>query len=406
MTDTDTTARDTARADTRIVRADTGVVRPLSHGLLPLRIAMRFLKTAPVQTALIITGIAVGIAVQVFVGSLITSLQTDLIDTTVGSSPHLTLLPSAEATAVPASLAQSALKEPLVTAAIPVRTLSAIYAKGDTSVPLSITGGDAGGIDAIYHLSGRIVAGTFALGESEVLIGKGFADTYAIKPGDSISLLLPDGTSAAFTVRGVFDLGQAAANERFAFMDATSAAAALGMGADQYSAIQIQLSDVFASTAVGERLAGATGAKVVDWQTQNAELLSGLQAQSASSTMIQVFVLIAVALGIASTLAISAVQKTRQIGILKALGMTDAEAGRIFLWQAALLGVGGTAAGIGLGYLLIWGFSFAPVAFSITPKGSFVAISAAIGIGVALASSAIPARSTSRLDPIEVIQNG
>ena len=55
--------------------------------------------------------------------------------------------------------------------------------------------------------------------------------------------------------------------------------------------------------------------------------------------MIQGFVLVAVALGIASTLAIAAVQKTRQIGILKAMGLTDRQSGRIFLWQAAILGV-------------------------------------------------------------------
>ena len=59
--------------------------------------------------------------------------------------------------------------------------------------------------------------------------------------------------------------------------------------------------------------------------------------------MIQVFVLVAVALGIASTLAISAVQKTRQIGILKAMGMKDRQSGRIFLWQALILGVVGVA---------------------------------------------------------------
>jgi lipoprotein-releasing system permease protein len=144
----------------------------------------------------------------------------------------------------------------------------------------------------------------------------------------------------------------------------------------------------------------------VDWQAENEQLLSGLAAQSGSSAMIQAFVLIAVALGIASTLAISAVQKTRQIGILKAIGMGDAAAGRIFLWQAALLGIGGTLGGIALGYGLIWGFSFAPVPFSIRPEPTFIAISAAIGISVALLSSVIPARSTSRLDPIEVIQNG
>ena len=67
--------------------------------------------------------------------------------------------------------------------------------------------------------------------------------------------------------------------------------------------------------------------------------------------MIQFFVLVAVALGIASTLAISAVQKTRQIGILKAMGMSDRQSGRIFLWQALILGVRRgrrRAAGLGL----------------------------------------------------------
>ncbi len=86
--------------------------------------------------------------------------------------------------------------------------------------------------------------------------------------------------------------------------------------------------------------------------------------------------------------------------------MGDGAAGRIFLWQAALLGGGGTLSGIALGYALIWGFSLAPVPFSITPEPQFIAISGVIGISVALASSVIPIRKTSRLDPIEVIQNG
>ncbi|WP_371079150.1 hypothetical protein, partial [Salmonella enterica] len=59
--------------------------------MLPFRIALRFLKTSPVQSGLIMGGIAIGIAVQIFVGSLITSLQANLIDTTIGSAPQITL---------------------------------------------------------------------------------------------------------------------------------------------------------------------------------------------------------------------------------------------------------------------------------------------------------------------------
>ena len=126
--------------------------------------------------------------------------------------------------------------------------------------------------------------------------------------------------------------------------------------------------------------------------------------------MIQFFVLIAVALGIASTLAISAVQKTRQIGILKAMGMKDRESGRIFLWQAAILGVSGAAVGVGGGLVLIALFTFAgrnsTSLFPIHPQVGFVVISFVVGVLVAMVSSLIPSRRTSKLDPIEVIQGG
>jgi lipoprotein-releasing system permease protein len=117
-------------------------------------------------------------------------------------------------------------------------------------------------------------------------------------------------------------------------------------------------------------------------------------------------VLVAVALGIASTLAISAVQKTRQIGILKAMGMKDRQTGRIFLWEATILGLVGATIGIGVGVGLITLFSLQGSTFSFTPQWGFVAISWVVGVLVALVSSFIPSRRTSKLDPIEVIQGG
>ncbi len=372
--------------------------------MLSLSIAARFLRSSLGQTSLIIAGIGVGIAVVVFVGSLITSLQADLIDSTVGSQPHITLLPDGDPS-VSAELAESARRDPDVTAAIPVRRLSVIYADGEAGTPLSVTAGSADDLDAIYDMSAALVEGVYSLEGGEVLVGTDFSEQTGVAAGDAAAFTLPDGSTAEYTVVGIFDLGSSAANERLAFLDSESASAALAMSPDQYSAIEIQVEDVFASSDVASRLA-ADGVAVVDWQDQNEELLSGLAAQSGSSFMIQAFVLIAVALGIASTLAISAVQKNRQIGILKAIGMTDAAAGRIFLVQAAILGIAGVIAGIALGYFLIWGFSFAPVEFSIAPSPSLIVAAAVIGIVVALLSSIVPSRSTSRLDPIEVIQSG
>jgi len=373
--------------------------------MLPFRIALRFLKTSPVQSALIMTGIAVGIATQVFVGSLITSLQADLVDTTVGSSSHVTLVPLEGEESV-GQLATSIVKaEPLISTAVAMRTLPGIYSDGADSVPLTLKGADFAGLDTIYKLSDRLTEGTPGLDANEVIVGAGFAGDYGIGAGDTLELLLPDGSPGELTVRGVFDLGAAAANDRIAFVDPDFAGEALGLAASEYTSIETQLTDVFASTEVAARLAKTVDATVLDWQVENESLLAGLQAQSSSSYMIQVFILIAVALGIASTLAISAVQKTRQIGILKAMGLNDRQAGGIFLWQAALLGAGGVLGGLALGFMLLWGFSFAPVTFSITPEPTFIAISAGIGLAVALASSIIPARRTSRVDPIEVIQS-
>lgn len=371
--------------------------------MLSLSIAIRFLRSSLGQTALIVAGIGVGIAVVIFVGSLITSLQADLIDSTVGSRPHITLLPEGDGS-LSASLAESARREPEVTTAIPVRRMSVISV-GDQSAALSVTAGAPEDLESVYGLRDAVVDGDYSLDAGEILVGANFAERVGATPGQTLRVVLPDGSTGEYTVTGVFDLGSAAANERLAFLDPVSAAAALGQSEDEYSAIEIQVDDVFASTDVAARLA-MDGVIVVDWQDENEELLSGLAAQSGSSFLIQAFVLLAVALGIASTLAISAVQKTRQIGILKAMGMTDRAAGLIFLLQAAMLGVAGVAAGIALGYLLIWAFSFAPVDFSVRPSPSLILASAAIGILVALLSSIIPSRSTSRLDPIEVIQGG
>jgi lipoprotein-releasing system permease protein len=208
-------------------------------------------------------------------------------------------------------------------------------------------------------------------------------------------------------VSGIFDLGSAAFNERQAFVAGSVVQSLLGWSSDEYSAVQTQLDEPFASAEVAaDWRRQLPGVDVTEWQAENADLLVALQSQGSSSYIIQTFVLVAIALGIASTLAIAAVQKTRQIGILKAMGLSDGRSGRIFLWQAIILGGAGSTAGVALAYFLLWGFSFSGASFTITPEPAFVLGSAAVGIGVALASSIIPTRRTSKLDPIEVIQNG
>lgn len=379
--------------------------------MLSLRIAWRFLRSAPVQTLLISGGIAVGIAAQIFVGSLITSLQVSLIEQTIGSAPQVTLEAQDEGDPVAFSpkvqdvvYRDSRVKQGAI---VPVRLISSLYTDGSDSAPLNLIGGELRRIDGIYKLTDRTTKGKASLRDSEIMIGVDFAEKFGLEPGDTIKLAVQGGRIAAFTVTGVFDLGSVALNERQAFVGGEFPRSVLGWSAGEYSQVQVQVLEPFQSAEMAadwrRRLPELS---IADWQAQNADLLTALQSQSSSSYMIQAFVLVAVALGIASTLAISAVQKTRQIGILKAMGMADRASGRIFLYEALVVGGGGSLAGVALGAGFIGLFSLAPVSFDITIRPAFVLFSMAVGVLVALASSVIPTRKTSKLDAIEVIQGG
>ena len=379
--------------------------------MLSFTIAMRFLRKSPVQSILIAAGIAVGIGVQVFLGSLIIGLQDSLVDQTIGSSSQVTVLAKQQGGSVDytTQVKDAIAAQSEITTQVPVRQFSAILKQGTDTVPLQLTGGELDQLDTIYDISGKTVTGTPELGGSDIIIGQDLAEKYGIKPGQQVTLVQPDGKSLSETVSAIVDFGSSQANLSLGFTSASVARDVLGYTEEQYSAIQTQVSNVFDSVTVADSLQAEpamAGLKVTEWQTENADLLQALQSQSTSSYTIQFFVLVAVALGIASTLAISAVQKTRQIGILKAMGMRDRQAGRIFLWQAAILGLVGAGVGVVLGVVLITLFSLSGASFTFSPKPGFTVISFVIGVVVALASSLIPSRRTSKLDPIEVIQGG
>lgn len=379
--------------------------------MLSIRIAWRFLGSSRGQTALIVGGIAVGIAVQIFVGSLITSLQASLVDQTIGSAPQITLTDPEEGEPVVFSsrveeviAGQPQIRQETV---VPVRNATSLYTDGSDSAPLNLIGGELAKLNGIYKLTERTIDGEAKLGLSDVMVGKDFAEKFSISPGDSISLALQGGTRASFTVTGIFDLGSAAFNERQAFVNGQVPQDVLGWSSSEYGSIQMQVDEPFASAEVAAAMRSQLpGVEVSEWQAENADLLVALQSQGTSSYIIQTFVLVAIALGIASTLAIAAVQKTRQIGILKAMGLSDGRAGRIFLWQAIMMGGTGSLLGVAVAYFLLFGFSFSGASFTIEPRLSFVFLSAGIGMAVALASAIIPTRATSKLDPIEVIQGG
>ena len=147
--------------------------------------------------------------------------------------------------------------------------------------------------------------------------------------------------------------------------------------------------------------------KLESWQEKNRELLTALSSQSSSSDTIQFFVIVSISLGIASVLGIAAVQKQRQLGILKAMGTTNRSASKIFVIQGFLLGSVGSVLGLAFGLLLAYGFMAGTgVAFGFEINARTLLTPIVLALLASVIASTIPARRAAKLSPIEVIRNG
>ena len=385
---------------------------------LSFQIARRFLKSNITQTMIIILGIGIGVSVQIFIGSLISGLQKSLVETTIGNSSQITVTSEtdqgliADYTTLIDSINKADSRIEFVS---PALDNAAFLSKGDKTQSLLVRGFEKNGAGNIYNLSEYITEGAFPNADNEVLLGLALKEKYALNIGDTFELITPDKRNVPCTVSGFFDLKVASLNNNWCITSLTNAQTIFQTD-DKISAIEMQMFDdqVFAADEAAAKIENVLNEdtlSVTNWKAQNESLLSGLQGQSISSLMIQVFVMISVVLGIASILAITVMQKSRQIGILKAMGINDTKASLIFLLEGVILGVFGAIVGIGLGL----GLSFAFSTFALNADGTpvvalyidngFIALSGCIAVLACMVASLIPARRSSKLNPIDIIRN-
>ncbi|MDR7869386.1 MAG: ABC transporter permease [Tissierellaceae bacterium] len=383
---------------------------------LAFSIATRFLKSSKGQTALIVIGIAIGVSVQIFIGSLIDGLQLSLIDKTIGSSSHITIQPSGRENYFEDNdgVASKLREDDRFSAVSKSLDASGFVLQDEETYPVLMRGFEFENANDIYKFDEKLIEGNLPSSSMEILLGKNLVEELGIKLGENISFLTPDGRYLEPKLVGIFDLKVASLNKTWSISTIENVGEIFEKEGS-LSTIETQIEEVFDADIIAEGLDSYLqefNLESSNWKVQNEELLSGLAGQSASSIMIQVFVLLAVLLGIASVLAISVVQKSRQIGILKAMGIKDKDASLIFLFQGLLLGVIGAIIGTGLGIT----FSFIFSTFVKNPDGTslvpfyldikFVSISVVIAIASSTIAALIPARKSSKLNPIEVIKNG
>lgn len=397
-------------------------------------VALRFLREGRAQTVLILAGASVGVAVIVFLSALIDGLQVSLVSKTLGSQPHIVVRAPDEAarplTNSPDSLVQvvrpaqrlrsvdqwqqvRALLErtPGVEAVSPVVSGPGFAVRGTASRAVAIRGVEPEPFSRVIDVRSRLVAGSWRLRGSEAVIGQELAKDLGLEVGDKLRVSTAEGRTETVLITGIFDLGNKDVNERWVLVPLRSAQTLLDL-VGGVTSLELKTTEIFGAQALADELQRRTGLVAESWMTLNAQLLTALRSQSSSRYMIQFFVIVAVALGIASVLVVSVVQKSREIGILKAMGTPTGKVMRVFLIQGAVVGVVGSVLGSALGAGLALFFTWAarnpdgsPL-FPITLDPGLFLTAAGVALVTGLVAAVAPARRASRLDPAVVIRNG
>ncbi len=398
--------------------------------LYQLKFAFRYLSAGLVQTALLVLGVAVGVFVFVFMSALIGGLAVFLINQTVGDIAHVTI---AAPELVPAKLydqSQGALiateksgarSAVLRSSAAPLATLRQLpgvtaisaeisgngFAKhGSIVKPVAVVGVAPDKVSAIADVKSRLVAGSTDLQIGSVLIGKTLADDLGVGIGQGLRLTSDRGVDTVLTISGIFSFGLAALDEGTAYINLKTARGLFGI---RYGVtrIELRLADLWAAPNFAKRAAEATGLDATPWTANNAQLLSGLQAQARSGTIIKAFALITIVIGVASALLLSTYRRRSEIGIMRAMGAGKGFVVGVFVLQGALIGLFGGLFGAALAYLVLSPFpppseiTTGQLPIDIAQGGFGIAI--ALTLAGAILASILPARSAAGVDPVTVI---
>jgi lipoprotein-releasing system permease protein len=395
-------------------------------------VCLRYLREGRMQTLLILAGVTAGVAVIIFLTTLISQLQESIIDKTLGSQAHIVLRPpqAANRTFLPSdttatvvqpraqvlraldqsdAIARLADQTAGVVAVSPMVSGAGFALRGDASQPVSIQGVNAPRYQRIVRMDRFMRSGKFFVEGASTVIGTELAKDLGVSVGDKVRLVTVEGRNDLLTVTGIFDIGNRDLNRRWVYTSVKMAQSLLNLPGG-VTHIDLRVSNIFDADRIGDTLRAQTGLQVDSWMQTNAQLLSALKSQSASNNLIRFFVTVIVAVGIASVLVVSVVQKQKEIGILRAMGASPGKIMQIFLLQGGLYGLVGSALGSGLSLGLLGFFSRvtrnADGTNLLSPEldVTVVAGACALALVVGLVAAALPARRAAGLDPVQAIR--
>jgi lipoprotein-releasing system permease protein len=412
---------------------------------LEWRIARRYLRsrrnsrTASLNTVISTGGVAVGVTALIVVLGVMNGLRDDLRERILVANPHLRILTYGSGLRLDdwQTVVQKIRKHPGVVAATPeVISQAGITAGQDYGEGVNLLGFDADtGTKSVTSLPQSITKGDLSFKTTKpgvdggVLLGSRLASRLTVYPGDIVTLVPVTQAKVnpalgvavprfwKFEVTGLFDTGMFQYDNQFVVMPRKIAQRFTGLG-DAVSGIAVRVEEPDRAPEIGAALEKSLGYpyRALDWQTQNSSLFSALQLEKLAMGLIIFFIMVVAAFNIVGTLTMVVTDKTREIGILRAMGLTSPAVGRVFLVQGAVIGVVGTLLGLLVGlsvaYVVdrsgwvrinpaIYFIDHLPVHIEWLDVGIVVLASLAI----ALFATIYPSRSAAALTPVEAIRH-
>src|ERR1044071_7280176 len=345
-----------------------------------LLLARRYLRPkrtfVSVITLISVLGVCLGVAVLIIVISVMSGFDLQLRDKILGFNSHLKIVQPNHTIDNYKEVMRKVTANPLVLAAAPL-VLERVLIQTEPPGEQAQAKADAAylrGVDIELEtnmtvLPRSIISGTFDLSNRGLVVGKVFADYLSLEVGDHVIVYAPGQikkmieskdkdrqriSTPEYEIRGIFDVGHYEYDKEIVIASLEDAQELYDLGNTVHGLI-VNLKNPYKAPEVRQQLREALGHeyRVITWMEENSQILNALAVEKNVMFYLLFFIMIVAALCILSALITFVVQKTREIGMLKALGATDVQVSLLFLSQGALVGALGDLAGYGLGMLAL-----------------------------------------------------
>ncbi|MGB7769578.1 MAG: ABC transporter permease [Verrucomicrobiia bacterium] len=345
-----------------------------------LLLALRYLRPkrtfVSIITLISIIGVALGVAVLIIVISVMSGFDRDLRAKILGFNAHLRIVAQGETMAnynavmdLVAANKNVAGVAPYVLGPVLMETEPAGNQQPFVAVPY-LRGADPARESSVSVLPKSIIAGKFDLGRRGLVIGSALAQSLNLAVGDRVAIYSPNelkkmkehqGKSDEeailpddYTVTGIFDVGYYDYNYSIVITSLANAQDLYDLG-DNVHGLMVMLRDPYQAETVSNELAAALGPgyTITTWMQENSAMLGAIIVEKNVMFILLLCIVAVAALCMLSAQITFVIRKTREIGILKALGAKNLQISLVFLGQSAMIGALGVLAGLGLGILAV-----------------------------------------------------